>query len=308
MLLAWCYGLWAGRDLYQATLDMTWGRGFWCRRTASFNLLVQAKDRAPFLIWVPRGYVHTFLGCLTCQSAVKKGDHSSQYLESEMTQSETCINTIYSNKPLKHVKQWNRDLFTNENKVGLTSSERGTRLSQKSHDTTSLVSDIWSNSSTLNRNGGSSAMNQGHSNDSVINEREREREREREIESNKLLSAFIWLNTSVGDHKTDFMPVRASLQSRVASFQREYCTMMTFISIIIRYTSLRKHTMIYLKGQDMHASNQKWIMCIKYKHYWKLHTLTTAFLDNCLVNSQRQLVQSDGKAKWTLQIFLQKII
>ena len=65
------------------------------------------------------------------------------------------------------------------NKLVLTSSERGTRLSQKSHDTTSLVSDIWSNSSTLNRNGGSSTMNQRHSNDSAINMRERERERER---------------------------------------------------------------------------------------------------------------------------------
>ena len=64
------------------------------------------------------------------------------------------------------------------NKFGLTSSERGTRLSQKSHDTTSLVSDIWSNSSTLNRNGGSSTMNQRQWNDSVINLNKREREKE----------------------------------------------------------------------------------------------------------------------------------
>ena len=88
------------------------------------------------------------------------------------------------------------------------------------------------------------------------------------------------------------MPIRASLQSREASLQREYCTMMTFISIIIRYTSLRTHTKFYHKGQDIHASDQKWIMCIKYKHYWRLHILTTAFLDNCLVNSQQQLVQN----------------
>ena len=111
---------------------------------------------------------------------MKREDHSSQYLESEMTPRETCINTNYSNNPFK---QWNRDLFTDENKLGLTSSERGTRLSQKSHDTTSLVSDIWSNSSTLNRNGGSSTMNkETRMIQSLIRERERETERDRQWE------------------------------------------------------------------------------------------------------------------------------
>ena len=34
----------------------------------------------------------------------------------------------------------------------------------------------------------------------------------------------------------------------------QYCTMMTFISIIIRYTPLQKHTMLYLKGPDIHTT------------------------------------------------------